>query len=233
MYLLNILGSIRAVASSVYSNDFSQYGVQHVIQRSDHFFQSSLEKYPYIQLILEQSVSISGITVTHTACCVNRFRNVRIRIGDTDVGYNAIGRIITENTECTYFEGPRTDKSDQELRCSKVITGRYITIQLEVEGHLHIGEVKVILSHVGTPIIPEIVTTTTTQPPPVAVSKLFINHYIQCENSEVRIDCGNNGKVEIKSAIYGRTNNDICSIGSIFDDNCKKNVISILGQRYI
>ena len=197
-------------------------------------FISNTELNPYIQIDLKHSVPISGILVSHHRDHYSSFRNVRVRVGNTYIGYSSIGKIIQGNSECFYSANPPTDSSNQLLKCSNIINGRYVTIQLERTDVIYIAEIKIIIGYIGEPN-PPMVVTPPPRPPPTTHVVTRPPEYIvhQCEYSKLSLNCGNLGNIQIISASYGRTDSSICVHGNVQNRNCDMNVKNTLESQYV
>ena len=122
-----------AYGSSVYQGHVNNWGPQlaidhHVSSIRTGYFHSAREAYPYLYVDFGVSVTIGTVNIVHRKdCCLTRFHDVEIRIGDVPIV--GTGQPITVNDLCTFVVQAYQQTT---FTCEGgVKRGRYLSIQIK------------------------------------------------------------------------------------------------------
>ena len=123
-----------AIASSVYANNFAVYGPElatdgKISANHAHFFHSSTEDYPWLQIKLATPQEVSKLKIVNRQdCCGDRLKNIEIRAGVSPVP-NGFKGLLTVNEKVGLFSGPGADGQTYTINFDAATTAMYVTLQ--------------------------------------------------------------------------------------------------------
>ena len=132
-------------ASSVYRNNYTQFGV-HLAQdgqlstSSSGLFRSERELYPWMQITLPIAVNLTSVTVVNRLDGAVARMLLEVRAGLDEVPLGVDESILDVNEVCGRVSGGGVH---DVIQCDKPILSQYLTVQMLQKGSLVVNEIRV------------------------------------------------------------------------------------------
>ena len=151
MGLIYLFSLADIASSSIFEDESFSWGPKFahdgkVAKNSTEFFQSQNESYPWLELRIASRFP----TIVSQVNIVNRFddhgerfENIEIRAGMTQVESGTSGEQLEINTVCGHITGPGEAGEEEIITCDPPIPASYVTVQKLGQGILQINELSV------------------------------------------------------------------------------------------